>query len=91
MSTISFGLGQARVLVELTRQDGSVDTVEIFKVRLDDTENGFTVSETYPETAFIDRIDAVTLPPEREISIQIEGQLLADDNGQMYTIKQGDS
>lgn len=85
-SEYPLGAGRFRVLLEITRPDGRVDTVEVHQLSIMDSEGAtLVVEEEYEEI-----IDSkfmkmrMVLPPKRTLRLELEGEPLQREEDGMF-------
>lgn len=86
----SFGMGFARVIIEVTREDGSIDRTTVHKVHMDSDDSSYFKVHTDDPYFLGGSPDVVLRTGHYEMDLLLTGQLLpADERGQLYLIETG--
>ena len=83
----TLGMGKARIIVEMTRPDGTIDRMEVFKMNISDTDNArFKMIDLNQEVDILHDLLAVK-PPDWYMKLEMEGRLFQrseKDDGILY-------
>lgn len=91
----TFKATHAKVTVELTRGDGSIDTVTIFDILTgaDSSDIPLTLNIRYPEESYDDFVDYSRQIPKTSIPffhLEIAGLGLLGEDGKLYSMVKGE-
>lgn len=85
-SIYPLGAGRFRVLLEITRPDGKIDTVEVHQLWIPDSD-GATLTVTEEDEEIIDsrfmRVQMST-PPKTTLRLELEGEPLRRETDGMF-------